>query len=187
MKEITDVLAFVNRQMILIFKTNDLLRNIESSLGTSNSMISFLQMSRSCIRTIQVQFLKHIVFITLRFQRYFLGWDSISKKFFWPSWTLGTRTNAPLLFCLFLETLEIAHIMQIKSFSLSRQQIFNINKTSQRLIFCRRKIWREYQVNGRACASSWELNGTCLKYPCMNSTWRFTGPDLVPYSNSDSI
>jgi aarF domain-containing kinase len=26
MKEITDVLAYVNRQMILIFKTNDLLR-----------------------------------------------------------------------------------------------------------------------------------------------------------------
>ena len=33
MKEIADVLAFVNRQTILIFKTNDLLRNIESSLG----------------------------------------------------------------------------------------------------------------------------------------------------------
>ena len=36
MKEIADVLAFVNRQMILIFKTNDLLRNIEFSLGTQN-------------------------------------------------------------------------------------------------------------------------------------------------------
>merc|ERR1712062_359164 len=32
-KEIADVLAFVNRQMILIFKTNDLLRGIESSLA----------------------------------------------------------------------------------------------------------------------------------------------------------
>ena len=29
-KEIADVLAFVNRQMILIFKTNDLLRGTES-------------------------------------------------------------------------------------------------------------------------------------------------------------
>jgi len=53
MREITNVLAFVNRQMILIFKTNDLLRNIESSLGTANRYISFLQMSRSCIRTLQ--------------------------------------------------------------------------------------------------------------------------------------
>jgi len=60
MKEITDILAFVNRQMILIFKTNDLLRNIESSLGTSNSMISFLQMSRSCIRTLQEKNLKGV-------------------------------------------------------------------------------------------------------------------------------
>lgn len=53
LKEITDVLAFVNRQMILIFKTNDLLRGIESSLGTKNSMSSFIQMSRSCLRVIQ--------------------------------------------------------------------------------------------------------------------------------------
>jgi aarF domain-containing kinase len=53
LKEISDVLAFVNRQMILIFKTNDLLRGIESNLGTKNSMSSFIQMSRSCLRVIQ--------------------------------------------------------------------------------------------------------------------------------------
>jgi len=53
LKEITDVLAFVNRQMILIFKTNDLLRGIESSLGTKNSMSSFIQMARSCLRVVQ--------------------------------------------------------------------------------------------------------------------------------------
>jgi len=52
-KEIADVLAFVNRQMILIFKTNDLLRGIESSLGTKNSMATFIQMSRACFRVIQ--------------------------------------------------------------------------------------------------------------------------------------
>ena len=52
-KEITDVLAFVNRQMILIFKTNDLLRNIEFSLGTHNSMASFVQMSRSCMKVLR--------------------------------------------------------------------------------------------------------------------------------------
>ncbi|QQP37915.1 Uncharacterized protein FKW44_018354, partial [Caligus rogercresseyi] len=34
--QIADLLAFVNRQMILIFKTNDLLRTIEYNLGTSN-------------------------------------------------------------------------------------------------------------------------------------------------------
>jgi len=52
-KEIADVLAYVNRQMILIFKTNDLLRGIESSLGTKNSMSTFIQMSRACFKVIQ--------------------------------------------------------------------------------------------------------------------------------------
>ena len=50
LKEIADVLAFVNRQMILIFKTNDLLRGIEYALGTHGSMESFVQMSRACFR-----------------------------------------------------------------------------------------------------------------------------------------
>jgi len=53
LKEITNVLAYVNRQMILIFKTNDLLRGIESSLGTRNSLASFIQMSRSCIHVLK--------------------------------------------------------------------------------------------------------------------------------------
>uniref|UniRef100_A0A0K2U131 Putative LOC102225960 [Xiphosphorus maculatus] n=1 Tax=Lepeophtheirus salmonis TaxID=72036 RepID=A0A0K2U131_LEPSM len=48
--QIADLLAFVNKQMILIFKTNDLLRTIEHNLGTSNSMSSLIQMSRSCLR-----------------------------------------------------------------------------------------------------------------------------------------
>jgi hypothetical protein len=34
--------------MILIFKTNDLLRAIEHSLGTQNTMSAFVQMSRAC-------------------------------------------------------------------------------------------------------------------------------------------
>lgn len=49
-RQIADVLALVNRQMILIFKTNDLLRAIEHSLGTGHSMGSFIQMSRACFR-----------------------------------------------------------------------------------------------------------------------------------------
>eukprot|EP00096_Caligus_rogercresseyi_P010144 TRINITY_DN3597_c0_g1_i1.p1 TRINITY_DN3597_c0_g1~~TRINITY_DN3597_c0_g1_i1.p1 ORF type:complete len:104 (-),score=20.14 TRINITY_DN3597_c0_g1_i1:211-522(-) len=48
--QIADLLAFVNRQMILIFKTNDLLRTIEYNLGTSNSMSSLIQMSRACLQ-----------------------------------------------------------------------------------------------------------------------------------------
>ncbi len=45
-REIADILAIVNRQMILIFKTNDLLRAIEHSLGTSGSMVSFIQVQK---------------------------------------------------------------------------------------------------------------------------------------------
>jgi len=52
-KEIADILAYSNRHMIMIFKTNDLLRGIESKLGTSHSMSSFIQMSRSCMRVIE--------------------------------------------------------------------------------------------------------------------------------------
>merc|ERR1719499_2545461 len=66
-KEIADVLAFVNRQMILIFKTNDLLRGIESSLGTKNSMSSFIQMSRACFKIIQE---KHLLSTTSAFARW---------------------------------------------------------------------------------------------------------------------
>ena len=66
-KEIADVLAFVNRQMILIFKTNDLLRGIESSLGTKNSMSSFIQMSRACFKVIQE---KHLLGATSSVSRW---------------------------------------------------------------------------------------------------------------------
>jgi len=69
-KEIADVLAFVNRQMILIFKTNDLLRGIESSLGTKNSMSTFIQMSRSCFRVIQE---KLLLSTTSPFSRFYIN------------------------------------------------------------------------------------------------------------------
>ncbi len=74
MKEITDVLAFVNRQMILIFKTNDLLRNIESNLGTTHSMSSFIQMSRTCIRVLKERQLREC-----------LGWLARLRVNLWGS------------------------------------------------------------------------------------------------------
>ncbi|RXG73307.1 putative aarF domain-containing protein kinase 1 [Armadillidium vulgare] len=50
--EIAEVLNRVPRQMLLIFKTNDLLRGIEYSLNTNRSMKSFISMSRCCIRAV---------------------------------------------------------------------------------------------------------------------------------------
>ncbi|XP_053458270.1 aarF domain-containing protein kinase 1 isoform X3 [Nycticebus coucang] len=50
--QISQLLNHVPRQMLLIFKTNDLLRSIEAALGTRASASSFLTMSRCCIRAL---------------------------------------------------------------------------------------------------------------------------------------
>ena len=50
---ISDILEQVDRQMLLILKTNDLIRGIETTLGTQNRMTAFWVMSKCCIRSIQ--------------------------------------------------------------------------------------------------------------------------------------
>lgn len=50
--EISDILSRVNRQVLLILKTNDLLRGIEHTLKTHARMVSLLVMSRCCIRSV---------------------------------------------------------------------------------------------------------------------------------------
>nr|XP_058913616.1 aarF domain-containing protein kinase 1 isoform X3 [Kogia breviceps] len=50
--QISRLLSLVPRQMLLIFKTNDLLRGIEAALGTRASATSFLNMSRCCIKAL---------------------------------------------------------------------------------------------------------------------------------------
>jgi aarF domain-containing kinase len=45
--------------MLLIFKTNDLLRGIEHKLGTQRRMASFLTMSRCCVRAVAAHEIKH--------------------------------------------------------------------------------------------------------------------------------
>ncbi|CAD7089546.1 unnamed protein product [Hermetia illucens] len=49
---IADVLEQVNRQMLLILKTNDLIRGIETTLGTHNRMTAFWVMSKCCVRSV---------------------------------------------------------------------------------------------------------------------------------------
>ena len=48
--QISDLLNRVPRQMLLLLKTNDLLRGIETALQTRASSSSFINMSRCCIR-----------------------------------------------------------------------------------------------------------------------------------------
>lgn len=48
---ISDVLEQVDRQMLLILKTNDLIRSIESTLRTQNRMTAFWAMSKCCVQS----------------------------------------------------------------------------------------------------------------------------------------
>uniref|UniRef100_A0A915L536 ABC1 atypical kinase-like domain-containing protein n=1 Tax=Romanomermis culicivorax TaxID=13658 RepID=A0A915L536_ROMCU len=50
--EISEVLNRVPRPMLLIFKTNDLLRSIEYSLKVQRNAYSFLQMSKCCVTAV---------------------------------------------------------------------------------------------------------------------------------------
>jgi len=48
---ISDVLEQVDRQMLLIMKTNDLIRGIEATLRTQNRMTAFWVMSKCCVQS----------------------------------------------------------------------------------------------------------------------------------------
>lgn len=56
--EISDVLQRVNRQMLLILKTNDLVRCIEHSLRTHSRMSAFVEMSKCCVRSVYAERLR---------------------------------------------------------------------------------------------------------------------------------
>ncbi|XP_067013050.1 aarF domain-containing kinase 1 isoform X2 [Anabrus simplex] len=72
--QISDVLARVNRQILLILKTNDLMRGIEHTLKTESRMASFLVMSKCCIQSVYGERQKQC---TTRFSR----WQtSLSEK-----------------------------------------------------------------------------------------------------------
>lgn len=47
--QIAQVLSKINREMLLVLKTNDLLRGIETVLGTRGEKVSLLNMSRYCV------------------------------------------------------------------------------------------------------------------------------------------
>lgn len=49
---ISDILEQVDRQMLLILKTNDLIRGIETTLQTQYRMTSFWVMSKCCVESV---------------------------------------------------------------------------------------------------------------------------------------
>ncbi|XP_012252555.2 aarF domain-containing kinase 1 [Athalia rosae] len=56
--QISEVLERVNRQMLLVLKTNDLLRGIEHTLKTQARMSAFMEMSKSCVHSVYDEKLK---------------------------------------------------------------------------------------------------------------------------------
>lgn len=56
--QISEVLERVNRQMLLILKTNDLVRSIEHTLRTGARMSAFMEMSKCCVRSMYNEKLK---------------------------------------------------------------------------------------------------------------------------------
>lgn len=50
--KISDVLTRVDRQMLLILKTNDLIRGIENTLGAQNGKTAFWAMSKCCVAAV---------------------------------------------------------------------------------------------------------------------------------------
>lgn len=57
--KITEVLERVNRHMLLILKTNDLIRSIEYNLNTHTRMSAFLEMSTCCVKSVYGEKLKN--------------------------------------------------------------------------------------------------------------------------------
>uniref|UniRef100_A0A0N5CH68 Protein kinase domain-containing protein n=1 Tax=Strongyloides papillosus TaxID=174720 RepID=A0A0N5CH68_STREA len=57
---INEVLANMPREMLLILKTNDLLRSIEYKLGVSNRADSFIEMARFCTSSVYVEKLRKV-------------------------------------------------------------------------------------------------------------------------------
>jgi PREDICTED: similar to CG3608-PA len=85
--------------MLLLFKTNDLLRGIETSLGTRGEKRSFLTMSKSCIRSVYDEKLKECTNVlstwkTTAIKNWYLTKLSIYQFYLWFSDILWKKKYA---------------------------------------------------------------------------------------------
>ncbi|XP_067131136.1 aarF domain-containing protein kinase 1-like [Centruroides vittatus] len=85
MPEIAKLLGKVPREMLLMFKTNDLLRGIETKLGAQGPM-SFISMTRCCIRAIGAEQVKRC-----------LNWWCSARVYLWMQWQQTKITVYTLL------------------------------------------------------------------------------------------
>jgi aarF domain-containing kinase len=102
--EISDILNRIPRQMLLILKTNDVLRSIESTLRARASASSFLTMSRCCVTAVAADEMRRcdgrLCRLRVRLStRWRLGMIWMVELYLWArssSWGQGlTRLTAP--------------------------------------------------------------------------------------------
>lgn len=97
MSEINQLLSNVPRELLLILKTNDLLRSIETRMGTKGQQLSFIIMTRYCSENVHTNLLKECQSWRCRFMvKSAYNWIDFKLKvyqlYLWMKWYL-TRTQ----------------------------------------------------------------------------------------------
>lgn len=73
---VTQCLEHVDRQALLVLKTNDLIRSIEYALGTQDRMCGFMMMSKCCMQSIyQLEYKNSNSVISRQFLNFKYGWS----------------------------------------------------------------------------------------------------------------
>ncbi|MFH4981846.1 hypothetical protein AB6A40_008555 [Gnathostoma spinigerum] len=91
--QISEALERMPRPMILILKTNDLLRSIEYRLGTQNRSDAFLQMARCCIRSMCQFTLKNTDSVFRILIIYFEMYFELAKLFIYENYLMLAHWN----------------------------------------------------------------------------------------------
>lgn len=97
--QISEILNKVPRQMLLIFKTNDLIRGIETSLKTRADTSSFITMSKCCIRALFQYKRKHCDNLWCKVRTTFSENYCLLKiiMYQWYLWISGNTVTSSLL------------------------------------------------------------------------------------------
>jgi len=80
--QITELLSKVPRELLLIFKTNDLIRGIETSLGTRGQRRSLITMSECCVRTVYAERYRKSSIFSLLFLLMAEYWTLVKLRMF---------------------------------------------------------------------------------------------------------
>ena len=91
--QISDILNRVPRQMLLLFKTNDLLRGIETTLDTRANASSFIAMSLCCVHALYAKKRRHVSsrlhYVVLYVEEYWRVFQI--RCYAWYLWLVGCK------------------------------------------------------------------------------------------------